>query len=256
MQSAGLGDDRRLPEVLLGVEDLVRQAALGEQPGQDLRLVDRGGAHEHGLALFVALGHVGHHGIELRLLGAVDEVGVVLAHHRQVGRDGHDLDLVGRAELGRLRQGRARHARKLVVEAEVVLQGHRGPGVVLFLDRDPFFGFDGLMEAVGPPPALEDAARELVDDLHLAVGHEVLLVPLVQLLGLQRLGQLVDQVGSAQVIEVVYPEQALYLLDPGLGGGDGALFLVHLVVRIARQAAGHAGELVVQNEPTRLMAPK
>ena len=126
------------------------------------------------------------------------------------------------------------------------MQGHRGPGVVLFLDRDPLFGLDGLVQAVGPAPALEHAARELVDDLHLAVGHEVLLVPLVQLLGLQRLGQLVHQVGRAQVVEVVDPEQALDLLDPGLGGGDGALLLVHLVVRLPGQAAGHPGELVVQ----------
>jgi hypothetical protein len=33
---------------------------------------------------------------------------------------------------------------------------------------------------------LEDAAGELVDDLHLAVLDDVVLVPLVELLGLQR----------------------------------------------------------------------
>ena len=36
VQPTGLGDHSRLPEVLLGVEDLMGDAALGEQPRQDL----------------------------------------------------------------------------------------------------------------------------------------------------------------------------------------------------------------------------
>ena len=97
-----------------------------------------------------------------------------------------------RSELRGLGQRRTGHAGELLVEAEVVLQRDGRPGVVLLFDRHPLFGLDGLVEAVGPAPALEDAAGELVDDLHLAVGDEVVLVPLVELLGLQGLGQLVD----------------------------------------------------------------
>ena len=48
-------------------------------------------------------------------------------------------------------------------------------------------GLDGLVQALGPAPALEDAAGELVDDLHLAVDHGVVDVALVERLGLQRL---------------------------------------------------------------------
>ena len=40
---------------------------------------------------------------------------------------------------------------------------------VLFLDRDAFFGFDGLVQAVAPMAARHQAAGELVDDDHFAV---------------------------------------------------------------------------------------
>ena len=48
-----------------GVEDLVRDAALGEHLRQHLGFLHRGSAHQYGLALFVTLGHVVHHSGEL-----------------------------------------------------------------------------------------------------------------------------------------------------------------------------------------------
>ena len=97
-------------------------------------------------------------------------------------------------ELGGLGLGRAGHAGELVVHAEVVLQGDRGEGLVLLLDLHALLGLDRLVQALGPAPALEDAAGELVDDLHLAVLDDVVLVALVQLLGLERGLELVDEV--------------------------------------------------------------
>ena len=47
----GLGDDLRLALVVLGVEHLVLDAALLEQLGERLGLLDRDGADQHGLAL-------------------------------------------------------------------------------------------------------------------------------------------------------------------------------------------------------------
>ena len=94
------------------------------------------------------------------------------------------MQLVGGGELRRLGLSRTGHAGELLVHAEVVLERDRCPGVVLVLNLDPLFGLDGLVKAVGPASAIHDAAGELVDDLHLAVGHQVVLVPVVELLGL------------------------------------------------------------------------
>ena len=142
--------------------------------------------------------------------------------------------------------GGARHAGELVVHAEVVLEGDRGEGLVLLLDLHALLGLDRLVEALGPAPALEDAAGELVDDLHLAVADDVVLVPLEQLLGPQRGLELVDEVLGHAVVEVVDPERLLDLLDAVLGGRHGALLLVDVVVVVAAQAADDGGELVVQ----------
>ena len=63
--------------VLLGVQHRVRDAALLQQAGQLLGLLDRDGADQDRLALLVPLGDVLDDGVVLRLLGAVDEVGLV-----------------------------------------------------------------------------------------------------------------------------------------------------------------------------------
>ena len=86
-EAAGLGDDLGLPGVLLGVQHLVGDAPLLEQPRQLLGLLDRDRADEHRLAGLVALGDVVDDRVELGVLGLVDEVGLVEADHRPVGGD-------------------------------------------------------------------------------------------------------------------------------------------------------------------------
>ena len=159
---------------------------MGDAPtlqhgGENLGLLDRGRAHQDRLALVVAFDDVVDYGFELGLLGLVDQVLLVPSDHGLVGRDGDGF-------------GRAGHARQLLVEAEVVLQGHGRPGVVLLLDGDPLLGLHRLVQAVGPPATLQDAPGKLVDDLDFAVRDEVVLVPLVELFGLEGLSQLVDVV--------------------------------------------------------------
>ena len=149
----------------------------------------------------------------LAFLGLVDLVVLVLADHRPVGRDLDDLELVDLHELGGLGEGRAGHARELVVPAEVVLVGDRRDRLVLLLDRDALLGLDGLVEALRPAPALEDAAGELVDDLDLAVDHRVVDVALVERLGLERLDQVVDEVAVLGEVHVLDAEELLGLLD-------------------------------------------
>ena len=80
----GLGDDLGLPLVLLGVQHRVRDAPLLEQARELLRLLDRDRADEHRLAVAVALLDVVGDGVELRVLGLVDEVGLVGADHRRL----------------------------------------------------------------------------------------------------------------------------------------------------------------------------
>ena len=72
--------------------------------------------------------------VPLLPLGAVDDVGVVDADERLVGRDRDDVELVDLPELVGLGHGRAGHARELLVELEEVLQRDRGQRLRLLLD--------------------------------------------------------------------------------------------------------------------------
>ena len=190
---AGHRDDLGLVGVHLGVEDGVRDAALLQHPGQVLGLLDRDRADQHGLALLVPLGDVVDDRVVLGLLGAVDEVGLVLADHRQVGRDRDDTELVDLVELRGLGHRRSGHAGELLVEAEVVLQRDGGEGLVLLADRHALLGLDRLVQTVVVAATGEHAAGVLVDDEHLAVHDDVLLVVAEQLLGLDGVVQERDQ---------------------------------------------------------------
>ena len=120
---------------------------------------------------------------ELLFLGAVDDVRILLADHRPVGRDRRDVEVVDLLELGRFGLGRTGHAGQLLVHAEVVLEGDGGERLVLALDLDAFLGFDGLVQAVAPAAARHQAAGELVDDDDLAVLDDVVVVALVEHVG-------------------------------------------------------------------------
>ena len=168
----------------------------------------------------------------LAVLGLEDLVVLIHADHRHVGRDLDDRQLVDLHELGRLGQRRAGHAAELVVHAEVVLQRDRGQGLVLLLDPHALLGLDSLMQALRPAAAVEDAAGELVDDLHLAVDDGVVDVALVQRLGLQRLDQMVDERPVLGLVEVVDAEKLLRLGDALLGDRHRLVLLVELEVVI------------------------
>ena len=109
-----------------------------------------------------------------------------------------------------------------------------------------FLRLDCLVQALGVAPALHDAAGELVDDLDLAVDDHVLLVAMEHVLRLERLLQVVDQLTGRIGVDVIDLERGLDLAQTGLGGGDGVLRLVHLVVDVGDKTADGAREVLVR----------
>ena len=123
---------------------------------------------------------------------AVDLVVLVDALDGHIGRDLGHVETVDFGEFLRFGRRRARHAGKLVVHAEVVLEGDGGERLVLGLDLDVFLGLERLMQAFRIAPARHHAAGEFVDDDDLAVPDDVVLVALEQLVGLERIVDVVD----------------------------------------------------------------
>src|SRR4029077_13483611 len=76
---------------------------------------------------------------------------------------------------------------EFAVEAEIILEGDRGEGHVLGLDRDMLLGFEGLMKSFGVAAAWHHPSSELVDNDDLALAHNVVLVALEQFMRAQGL---------------------------------------------------------------------
>jgi hypothetical protein len=209
------------------------------------RSLDRHRAHEHRLPVGVAPDDVVDDGVELGVLGLIDEVRLVGAGDRPVRRDLDHLEVVDLLELTGLGHRRAGHATELVVLPEVVLQRDRGQRLVLLLDPDALLGLDGLVQSFGVAAALEDAPGELVDDLHLAVVDEVVDVALIELLGSQPDVEVMDEIDVGVVVHVVDAEDLLDPRHPVFGGHHLAFGLVDLVVLVTAEPFHDPGEVPV-----------
>ena len=101
-------------------------------------------------------------------------------------------------------------------------------------------GFERLMQALRIAPARHHAAGEFVDDHDFAVADDVILVALEQLMGAQRLIDVMDErdigglVERALLQEAGLAQQFLDMFVARLGQIDRALLLVELVILRAR----------------------
>ena len=131
---------------------------------------------------------------------------------------------------------RAGHARELFVEAEIVLEGDRGQRHVFRLDDGVFLGLQRLVQAFRIAAAFHHAAGELVDDDDLAVLDDVVAVLLEQLVGLQRLVDVMHHRDVFDVVEIAGRQQARraqqlhHLLVAGFGERDRFLLFVELEI--------------------------
>ena len=208
----------------------MRDALPLQELGEVLGGLDRDRADENRLPRLVALDEVLEHRCELRVGRLEDEVVLVEPGDRLVRGDLDDVQVVDLDELLLLGLRRAGHPGELLVQPEVVLERDRRQGDVLLADLHALLRLDRLVEAFAPAAPLHDPAGELVDDLDLAVLHDVVDVALVERLRLERLDQVVDEEDVARVVEVVDPERALDLGDGRLRRRDGLELLVVEVV--------------------------
>src|SRR5579884_2867817 len=244
-EAPSLRDDVRLGFVVDGVQHVVLDARLLEELRDPLRLLHRGRADQHGLPARVARLDLFHHGVELLPLALVDDVRVVRAPHGLVRRDHDHVELVDVLELDGLGVRGPGHPRELLVHAEVVLDRDRREREVLALDLHALLRLDRLVQPVRPAPARHEPARELVDDDDLAVLHDVVDVALEDRVRLERLGDVVERVDLARIVEVRDAEQALALGNALLRERGAAVLLVDRVVDVAPEPGDDAVDRVV-----------
>ena len=227
----------RLLFVVTRIQHLMRDLQRLQHGRESLGLLDRNRADENGLA---ALGAVADH-VDDRLVflirRPVDLVVLVIADHGPVGRNLEGFELIDVEELAGFRQRRAGHARELVVEAEVVLEGDGRERLVFRLNVYAFLGFERLMQPFGVAPSFHHAAGEFIDNDDLALADHIVAIPEEELVRAKRLGHVVDQADILDIVERGFGlEEAgllqhfLHALVALLRQHDGAHFLVELEI--------------------------
>ena len=138
-------------------------------------------------------------------------------------------------EFGRFGFGRAGHAGKLFVHAEIILEGDGSERLIFALDLHAFFGLDGLVQTVGPAASRHLASGEFVDDHHFAVFHHVVDVLLEERVRAQSLVDVVDELHVLRIVEVAEVQQPLALRHAFFGQRRGAHLFVERVIHVDDQ---------------------
>ena len=218
-----------------------------------LRLLDRRGADKDRLPAISGFRDRLHDSGELLALRPVDLVILVDTADGEIGRDVDDLEPVDIHELAGFGHCRTGHAGELLVETEVVLERDRRQRLVLRLDLDLLFGFERLMQAFRITAAGHHAAGEFVDDDDLPAFDDVILIALEQLVGLQRLRQVMDDRDVVDVVKRALQEarcfeRALHLFVAGFRERNLTLLFVEFEV-FGRDDLHHLVDLLIQLGP-------
>ena len=144
-QLTGVGDDLRLLLVLAGVQDVVRDAFGIQQLRKIFGFVDGCSTHKDRLTLFMGRLDFFDHTSEFLSRRAIHLIMFVDTRHGAIGRDFHNTKAVDFHEFFLLGQSCAGHTAQLFIQAEIVLERHRGERDILGLYRNAFFRFDRLM---------------------------------------------------------------------------------------------------------------
>ena len=200
-QLAGIGDNLRLLFVLAGVQNIVLHTGLRQHLRQEFRLLDRGRPHQNRLSLFVGGFDLVHHGLIFFLAGAIDLIVLVNTGDRFVGWHFHHAQIVDLGKFLGFGGGGAGHAAQLVIQAEVILEGHRGQRHVFRLNLAAFLRFDRLMKPVRQTAPGHHAAGKFVNQHHFVVANDIILVAGEQLMGFQRVVHMMNDGGAFRIVK-------------------------------------------------------
>ena len=232
--ASGLRHNLGFALVILGIQHDVLDALLLQKLREAFGFFDRGGTHQHRLvALIQPLNLIRSREIFF-FLRAINNIRILYAQQRLVGRDDQHFQPVNLVELGRFRFGRTGHAGELLVHAEVVLEGNRRQRLVFTFNLDRFLGFDRLVQTVRPPPSRHHASGELVDDddflfariVVLRLYHVLHVAPVKRVRLHGRLDVML-QVPVLRVGNVANAQQLLDLLPAFVGDGNVLVLLIH-----------------------------
>ena len=244
-QTAGLGNNLGLFHVIFGVKHIVGDAALLQHLAQHLGFLNGNGADQNRLPGGMTGGNILNHGVKFTGLGAVNNVGQVVAHHRLVGGDNHHIHAVNGAELFLLSLGGTGHAGQLIIHTEVILQGNAGQRLALITHNNIFLGLDSLVQTVAVTAALHQTAGKFINNDDLVILYHIIAVFFEQMLSLQSLLYAVVKLGVDVIVKVLHIQLMLHLGQTGRREHNGTGLFIHRQVLIHTQTGYDFGHLII-----------
>ena len=178
-----------------------------------LTLVDADRSDENGLPLLMNFGDISHDCVILLTTSAIDQVNIILTHHRIVRRDKRDLQSVDLLKFSRFSICSTGHSTELLVHAEIVLEGNGCQRLILASDRNSLFCFNSLMKPVRPSTPRHKSSGKLVDDNNLSTLNNVVHITLKRGVGSQRLLHVVHELDVTWIEEILNVKKLLYSLN-------------------------------------------
>ena len=201
---SGLRDNVGLLFVMAGVEDVMLDFLFFQAGGEFFRFFNRNRTDENGLLAFLTFLDQRNNRIVFLAEGFVDFIIVVFARYGNVSGDFNDFETVNLFEFGCFGQRRSRHSREFRVQAEIILEGNGGKGLVLGLDFHALFGFYSLMQAFGEAAPFHHAACEFVNQDDLVVLDNIVGIAVEELVGAQGLIHMMHQRNIADIVHAAF----------------------------------------------------
>ena len=183
------------------VQYLMVDTGLTENSRKILRRFDRGRSHQNRLLLVTTVLYTTENSAKFFTLSTINQVWLIIANHRHVGRYDHHLKSINLLEFHSFSVCSTRHTGQLIVQPEQVLEGNRCEGLIFLLNWNTFFGFYSLVKAFSPTPPCHHTPGELIDNHDLTIANDVIDITLKQGVGTQCCIQMMHQTDVANIIE-------------------------------------------------------
>ena len=223
--------------MVLCVQNLVPYSLACKKGTQMLRLFNRNRTNKNRLPLLVGLVNFLYDGVPFVAFVKVYLVILVLACYRLVGRNCNNVKVVNLCKFNSFGCGSTGHTGKLLVHAEVVLEGNRCKCAVPLGNLKMLLSLNRLVQTVTVAPSLKNAACKFIYNLNLVVLYNIVNVCVVEDVGPYSLGKVVH------VLKVLLVKNSGAAFDKAVGE-QNVVDLVHTLVG-KRNALGLLVYLVV-----------
>ena len=224
--STGLSYNLRLKLMELRIQNLMLYAPLTKHCRQLLTGFNCNSTNQYRLSLGMCLNNSIHNGIELLLLSLIYGILMIDSGNRLIGRNLNYIHAVNISELLLLSKSSTGHAGLLLKLIEEVLESDSRKSLAFPLNLHMLLGLNCLMESVRITTAGHNTTRELINNKHLVILNNIVLVSEHQIMSSECQNNIMLDLDILRVSQVFNMEKLLDFSYTALGKIEILVLLV------------------------------